>query len=203
MPSQHLALPTSHNRGKCREPRGDLWLVTELSSAARRVRLGDPSAFRIIVEATMPSLVRLAARITGTRAEAEDVVQEAYIRAYRAILAGRFDERSRVATWIHRIVVNAAIDHVRSRKPRASTNADLAVDPVDGSRAESIVALRELDDWLSGLPPEQRVAIVLKSVEGWTSAEIAAALGCSEGAVEQKLVRARNALRVHNQEGWQ
>jgi RNA polymerase sigma-70 factor (ECF subfamily) len=151
----------------------------------------------------MGSLVRLAARITGTQAEAEDVVQEAYIRAYRAIQAGRFDERSRVETWMHRIVVNAAIDHVRSRKPRVVADVALAAEPSDPSRAESVVALRELDDWLSGLPPEQRAAIVLKSVEGWTSAEIAQALGCSEGAVEQKLVRARNALRGHNGEGWQ
>ena len=128
----------------------------------------------------------------GSVAEAEDVVQDAYVKAYRAIALGQFDARSRVETWLHRIVVNASVDAKRKR-------ARAREDAIDSSRgqegsAESAVALRELADMLETLPEDQRAAIVLKA-EGMSASEIGAVLGCSEGAVEQKLVRARAALR--------
>jgi len=132
----------------------------------------------------------------GNQADAEDVVQEAYVKAYRALTAGEFDRRSSTNTWLYRIVVNGAIDAKRSRKRRAEAS-DEQVDPGwDGAaRAEARVALSELDDWLAALPPEQRVALVLQSMEGLNNAEIAHIMGVSEGAVEQRLVRARAALR--------
>lgn len=131
----------------------------------------------------------------GSLPDGEDVVQEAYVKAYRGLIEGRFDGRAQVRTWLGRIVVNTAIDALRVRK-RAPSPRDEAYEAVDASAsAETLVALAELDDWLSALPPEQRAAVVLKSIEGHTSAEVADLLGCSEGAVEQKLVRARAALR--------
>lgn len=187
--------------------------MSTLEDAARRVQRGDVSAFREIVEATSARLVRLSARMMGSVAEAEDVVQDAYVKAYRAIVAGQFDARSprrasratwagptaaasprrgRVETWLHRIVVNASLDAKRKR-------ARAREDAIDSSRgeegtAESAVALAELAKMLDALPEDQRSAIVLKA-EGMSATEIGAVLGCSEGAVEQKLVRARATLR--------
>jgi RNA polymerase sigma-70 factor (ECF subfamily) len=132
----------------------------------------------------------------GNQADAEDVVQEAYVKAYRALTAGEFDRRSSTSTWLYRIVVNGAIDAKRSRKRRAEAS-DEQVDPGwDGAaRAEARVALSELDDWLAALPTDQRAALVLQSMEGLNNAEISQIMGVSEGAVEQRLVRARAALR--------
>lgn len=167
-----------------------------LEKAVDRVLSGDRSAFQQIVDATSQKLVRLGARIMGNQADAEDVVQEAYVKAYRALTAGEFDRRSSTNTWLYRIVVNGAIDAKRSRKRRGEAS-DEQVDPGwDGAaRAEARVALSELDDWLALLPAEQRAALVLQSMEGLNNAEIAQIMGVSEGAVEQRLVRARATLR--------
>ncbi|MGC4094975.1 MAG: sigma-70 family RNA polymerase sigma factor [Polyangiaceae bacterium] len=97
--------------------------------------------------------------------------------------------------WLSRIVVNTAIDALRARKRAPITGKDMLEQTDYSASAETRVALAELDDWLSALPPEQRAALILKSIEGYTSAEIAELLECSEGAVEQRLVRARANLR--------
>jgi RNA polymerase sigma-70 factor (ECF subfamily) len=170
--------------------------LDDLAEAVREVSDGNTSAFRKIVLATNVRLVRMAARIMGTTEDAEDVVQEAYVKAHRAIVEGRFDGRSRVETWLYRVVTNTAIDALRSgkRKPR---EADVGVEPAwdGGEAAEARVALTELDGLLSTLPPDQRAALVLKSVEGMSASEVAEVMGTTEGAVEQHLVRARAALR--------
>ena len=167
-----------------------------LEKAVDRVLSGDRSAFQQIVDATSQKLVRLGARIMGNQADAEDVVQEAYVKAYRALTAGEFDRRSSTNTWLYRIVVNGAIDAKRTQKRRAEAS-DEQIDPGwDGAaRAEARLALSELDDWLQALPPEQRAALVLQSMEGLNNTEIAQVMGVSEGAVEQRLVRARASLR--------
>ncbi len=171
--------------------------MVDLEKAAAAVSAGDRSAFLRIVTATQDRLVRLSARFLGSVPDAEDVVQEAYVRAYRALTEGRFDGRSSVTTWLHRIVLNATLDAKRGRRGRAADVAeggwDVAVSGVAASEAR--VSLRELADWLGALPEEQQVVLVLKAVEERSSAEVAEILGCSEGAVEQRLVRARAALR--------
>ena len=103
--------------------------MSTLEDAARRVQRGDASAFREIVEATSARLVRLSARMMGSVAEAEDVVQDAYVKAYRALALGQFDARSRVETWLHRIVVNASLDAKRKR-------ARAREDAIDSSRGQ-------------------------------------------------------------------
>jgi RNA polymerase sigma-70 factor (ECF subfamily) len=167
-----------------------------LEKAVSRVLSGDRAAFQLIVDATSQKLVRLGARIMGNRADAEDVVQEAYVKAYRALTTGEFDRRSSTATWLYRIVVNGAIDAKRSRQRRGQAS-DEQVDPGwDGAAlAEARIALAELDEWLDTLPTDQRAALVLQSMEGLNNTEIAKIMGVSEGAVEQRLVRARATLR--------
>ena len=167
----------------------------DLERLASRIAAGDGAAFELMVAQTSDALVRLGARLMGSVPDGEDVVQEAYLKAYRGLCEGRFDGRAQLRTWLGRIVVNTAIDALRVRR-RAPSPREEALESVDASAsAETRVALAELDAWLSALPPEQRAAVVLKSIEGHTSAEVAEMLGCSEGAVEQKLVRARATLR--------
>jgi RNA polymerase sigma-70 factor (ECF subfamily) len=148
------------------------------------------------VELTSSLLVRYAARITGSVADAEDVVQEAYVKAHRALATGQFEGRSSVKTWLYRIVTRTAIDERRGRQRREALSGAAPSGSYDGAAsAEAYLALRELSGWLSGLPAEQRSALVLRALEGLGNREIAEILGCSEGAVEQRLVRARAALR--------
>jgi RNA polymerase sigma-70 factor (ECF subfamily) len=176
--------------------------LIDLEKAAAAVSAGDASAFPGIVGATQERLVRVSARLLGSVPDAEDVVQEAYVKAYRALAAGQFDGRSRVTTWLHRIVVNATPDAKRSRKhaPRPLESREQLGEPgepgFDGAAwSEARLALRELAAWLGALPEDQQVVLVLKAVEELSSAEIAEIVGCSEGAVEQRLVRARATLR--------
>lgn len=155
----------------------------------------DGTSFREIVVATAPSLFRLAARLLGSEQEAEDVLQDSYMKAWDAMKQGKFDERARVDTWLYRIVTNCALDALRRRR-RARTSGPLSLDlPDPGQRTDRGAALRELASWLADLPEDQQAAIVLKEMDGMKSAEIGEILGCSEGAVEQKLLRARTTLR--------
>jgi RNA polymerase sigma-70 factor (ECF subfamily) len=167
----------------------------DLRLVAARVAKGDVGAYRTIVDHTRAPLYRLAARLTGNLIDAEDILQDAYLSGYRALAGGRYDGTARVETWLYRIVTNACIDALRRRKVRAE--GEPASEPqFDGTvKAEARVALRELDAMLEGLQPLDRAALVLVSVEGLTAKEAAAALACTEGALEQRLVRARAAIR--------
>lgn len=175
-------------------------MVVDLRLVAARVADGDASSFRPIVDHTRAPLYRLAARLTGSLADAEDVLQEAYANAFRALSEGRYDGRAKLETWLYRIVTNACVDHLRKRRERP---AETAKEPrFDGLvRAEARVALRELDVVLAGLAPLDRAALVLVSVEGLSAREAAEALGTTEGAIEQRLVRARAELRHKTNEG--
>jgi RNA polymerase sigma-70 factor, ECF subfamily len=148
------------------------------------------------VEQSFDKLVRFAARVVGDLAEAEDVVQESYVKAYRALVEGRFEGRAALSTWLYRIVTRTAIDHKRGRGRREIYSDVVPEASFDGSNAaDSLIALRELEGLLAELPEEQSSALVLQALEGLSNREIAEILECSEGAVEQRLVRARAALR--------
>jgi RNA polymerase sigma-70 factor (ECF subfamily) len=170
--------------------------LDRLEHAVAQVEQGNLEAFRQIVEATSSKLIRMTARIVGTVVEAEDVVQEAYVKAHRAISEGKFDHRAKVETWLYSIALHSALD-ARRRHKHKELNEDQAPEaawePI--AQLEARQALLELDDWLSELPEEQRVVLVLKAVDDLTTKEISEIVQCSEGAVEQRLVRARQALR--------
>lgn len=170
-------------------------MSVDLRLIAVRVTKGDRAAFRQVVELTRTNLYRLAARMLGNVADAEDALQDAYVSAYRGLVDGRYDGRSKLETWLYRIVANTCIDQLRKRKPRAEESADREA-RFDGLvTAEARVALRELDAMLATLSPLERAAIVLVHVEGLTVREAAEAVGATEGAMEQRLLRARAALR--------
>jgi RNA polymerase sigma-70 factor (ECF subfamily) len=170
--------------------------LSDLEAWAKSVRAGDRAAFDAIVRATERSMFRVAARLLGDYDEAGDVLQDAYVRAFEALTSGEFDGRARVSTWLYRVVTNASLDALRARKRRRTVPIEEAAEHGNEGAAEARLALRELGTLLDDLPDEQRVAIVLKELEGLSSAEVAKVVGVSEGAVEQRLVRARVTLRA-------
>lgn len=171
----------------------------DLRLVAARVKSGDAKAFRQLVDHTRAPLYRLAARLMGNLLDAEDVLQDAYVNAYRGLVDGRYDGRSKVETWLYRIVTNAGVDALRKRRPGGTpTHEEPRFDGL--VQAETRVALRELDAMLSKLSAQERAAIVLVAVEGLSPKDAAEMLECSEGAIEQRLVRARAALRAGKKE---
>lgn len=151
-----------------------------------------PAGFEPTVRATEVRLFRVALRILTDEAEAEDAVQEAYLRAYDALLEGRFGVGDRLEAWLVTIVTRVAIDTLRRRRVRQVTPE--VVRPSSALSEDQLAAVIELGRWLEGLPPDQRAAVVLRFMEGLTSREVAEALGVSEGAIEQRILRARAAL---------
>jgi len=158
---------------------------------------GDASAFEELVRRHRDRLWAVALRTTRHREEAADGLQDALISAYKA--AGSFRGDSAVTTWLHRIVVNACLDRMRRRQSRATLQL-----PEDGPHelADTRDRVAEQDtrmvveEALGQLPAEQRAAIVLVDVEGWSVAEAAAILGVPEGTIKSRCARGRARLAV-------
>jgi RNA polymerase sigma-70 factor (ECF subfamily) len=163
----------------------------ELVAACRR---GDQAAFAALVRATYRRAYGLAFRLVRDRFEAEDVVQEAYLRMFRSMEG--FRAEARVETWMHRIVTNVAITRLRSRGRSAELVSDELPEDDVSPRPDTGVAVRDqLERALDRLPAGQRTVLVLKDVYGLSCREIAAELEIREGAVKVRLHRARKRLR--------
>ncbi len=165
-----------------------------------QVARGDKLAFARLVERHGARLMALAVRIVGSRAVAEEIVQETFTRAWVAAPGWRQKgEPARAfSAWLSRVATNLSIDQVR--KPRTSAIED-APEPVDpAADAVDVLITREklsrLKAALAQLPPRQRAAIALTYDQGLSNIEGAAALETSVGAFELLLVRARRALRT-------
>ncbi|MBS2031068.1 MAG: RNA polymerase sigma factor [Deltaproteobacteria bacterium] len=168
--------------------------LAELAQAAAR---GDAASFAALVRVASPRLLVLAARILADPDEAADVLQEAWMRTHDALATRELRELAAFEAWMKRMVVRLSVDQLRNRARRVRLQGQLEarVAPADEGALEARAACRELASWLEALPAEQRAALVLKDLEGYTSAEIASLMGTSEGSVEQRLVRARATLR--------
>jgi RNA polymerase sigma-70 factor (ECF subfamily) len=151
---------------------------------------GDRQAFAELVRRHQDRLWAVALRTLGDREDAADALQEALISAYRS--AHRFRGDSAVTTWLHRIVVNACLDRVRRRAARPTVplagTEPRPVAPVDSDTALDVRAA------LSRLPVEQRAALVLVDVQGYSVAEAATVLGVAEGTVKSRCARGRARL---------
>jgi RNA polymerase sigma-70 factor (ECF subfamily) len=157
---------------------------------------GDPRAFDEIVRRHGPFALRIARRLVTDHAQAQDVVQEALVRAWTR--AERFDvRRALLTTWLYRIVVNLCIDQRRRLRPEPMPPGFDPVDPGAGASEEMEIEQREhaLALALSDLPPRQRAAMTLVYDEGLSGIEAARVLGLSAKAVERLLARARAFLR--------
>jgi RNA polymerase sigma-70 factor (ECF subfamily) len=175
---------------------------SELELVARAAG-GDEEAFRTVVHRHSRRLYELAYRITRERARAEDVVQETFMKAYRAL--HRFDGRASLASWLHRIAVNTALDASRQRRVRAevageaaSLATESAADPEPGPErlAGSRDLRRALQRAMTALTPLERVAFVLRHHEGCSTEEIGAQLGLASSASRQAVFRAVRKLRA-------
>jgi len=161
-----------------------------------RVARGDERAFRVLARRHAADALRLARRILGSEALAEEVVQEAWWRVWRAAPRWRPDAAFR--TWFYRVVTNLCLN---ARRRPAELPLSAAGDPVDPA-LDAAAALeagerdRRLAAAIDALPPRQRAAIALTYQEGLGNAEAASVLDTSVPGVETLLVRAKRALRA-------
>lgn len=162
----------------------------------------DPAAFERIVEEYADRIYGVALRITGSPAEAEDIMQETFLAAYQNWAT--FRGQATRATWLYRIAVNAALMRVRGQRPVASLEETgfEASSVVDWSAdLDRLIELKELQEVLergiSRLPEDYRVVVILRDVEGLTAAEAAEVLGLSAAALKSRLHRARVLLRQY------
>ena len=168
-------------------------------------RGGDIEAFRTLVERHSHRLFRLAYRMTGNEADAEDVVQETFMRAHENL--GRFEERADIGSWLHRIAANRAVDLIRRRRTRAEvrqpTDPDApgvldtipAETPSPERAALSAEVRKRLEVAMQRLTPKERAAFVLRHHEEMTIAEIGQVLDIRENATKQSIFRAVRKLR--------
>jgi len=179
-------------RGAVSEPRDD----RELVGAALG---GDESAFAELVRRHQAGVRRCAARILLDHEEARDVAQLAFIRAWENL--ARYDAAWSFSTWLYRIASNLAIDTLRSRESRDRTHSGHLrlvgdrVEPVALGKLSEDEVGRIFDELAAVLPPMQRAAFVLREVQGLATAEVAAALQCTEATVRNHVFQARQALR--------
>ncbi|PYR94052.1 MAG: RNA polymerase subunit sigma-24 [Acidobacteria bacterium] len=175
------------------------------AAAVALARDGDSEAFRSLVERHSCAVYRLAHRMTGNPHDAEDVVQETFLRAYRQL--GRFESRANFGTWLHRIAVNCSIDLIRSRRHQESgaDAADLeyfeaaAEDRVDPS-PERLMLSTEVQERvgaaMASLSDMERAAFVLRHFEGQSIEEISRALGLKANAAKHSVFRAVRKMRL-------
>lgn len=167
-----------------------------------RARSGDTEAFGRLVKRHSEMLFQVAYRLTGNEANAEDVVQEAFIRAYRKI--DRFDGRSAFGTWLYRITVNCSMDAMR-KKQRSKESTDLepvleqrqpsTADPGPQRLAMSREISHQVAAVLDGLSTMERTAFLLKHYEGRSLKEIAEIMDLRVNAVKHAIFRAVKKLR--------
>ena len=175
-------------------------------SLVRRVQRGDKGAFDALVLKYQHKLVKLVMRYVRNAAEAEDIAQEAFIKAYRALPQFRGD--SAFYTWLYRIAINTAKNAVvsRDRSPieydldrnTGEESYDMQGRMKDAETPEGLVLTDEIratvNAAIEALPEDLRTAIVLRELEGLSYEEIAAAMDCPVGTVRSRIFRAREAI---------
>jgi RNA polymerase sigma-70 factor (ECF subfamily) len=172
--------------------------VSEDAGLVSRIRCGDLDAFELLYRKYSSRLYRTALAITGDRGGAEEILQDAFVRAYGAI--DRADGSVSLSPWLHRIVVNLSCNWVRSNRRRLlslDTWLDRLVVPAASPEhsAESIELGEIVREALSGLGVNQRAVLVLFYVLGFSLSEIACILDCPVGTVKSRLHYACKALR--------
>jgi len=171
-----------------------------------RVQQGDKKAFELLVVKYHRKIIRLISRLVRDPAEVEDVAQDAFIKAYRAL--PQFRGESAFYTWLYRIAVNTAKNYLATQGRRPEANSDIDAEEAetfaDGEQLrdintpESMLHTRQVADTVNrameALPEELRTAITLREIEGLSYEEIAEAMGCPIGTVRSRIFRAREAI---------
>jgi RNA polymerase sigma-70 factor, ECF subfamily len=171
-----------------------------------RAQRGDKQAFNLLVEKYQRKLARLLSRFIRDPAEVEDVTQEAFIKAYRALPAFRGD--SAFYTWLYRIGINTAKNYLMAMGRRAPTSTEVEAEEAEGfeegeqlrdiNTPESVLLSNEIAETVNAtieqLPEELRTAIQLREIEGKSYEEIAEQMKCPIGTVRSRIFRAREAI---------
>jgi RNA polymerase sigma-70 factor (ECF subfamily) len=184
--------------------------VDDEATLVAQLRAGDEAAFEQVVRAYGGRLLAVARRIVGTEEDARDVVQDAFLNAFKSL--DRFEGNAKLSTWLHRIVVNAALMKLRTRKRKPEQSIETLLpsymddghfeerfkswdEPIDKimERAEYREIVRKQID---NLPEGYRTVLVLRDIEGLDTEETANVLGLSVNATKIRLHRARQALRT-------
>ena len=174
------------------------------------LRAGDPAAFETLVRVHGPRMRAAIARLRGASADADDILQDAFLSAFRAL--GRFEGRSRLSTWLHRIAVNSALMRLRGRHDEPTGDIEALLPhfspygaftaaqrawsqaPEAGLEREELRA--QVREAIGRLPENYRIALTLRDIEGLENAEIAASLGISVNAAKIRVHRARQGLKA-------
>jgi RNA polymerase sigma-70 factor (ECF subfamily) len=171
-----------------------------------RAQRGDKRAFELLVEKYQRKLARLLSRFIRDPAEVEDVTQEAFIKAYRALPAFRGD--SAFYTWLYRIGINTAKNYLMAMGRRAPTSTEIEAEEAEGfeegeqlrdiNTPESVLLSNEIAETVNAtieqLPEELRTAIQMREIEGMSYEDIAKAMDCPIGTVRSRIFRAREAI---------
>jgi RNA polymerase sigma-70 factor (ECF subfamily) len=196
---------------ECRRGMAEAELSQELDQElVRRVQRGDSAAFDLLVRKYQHRIVGLIGRYVADWSECQDVAQETFLRAYRAL--GNFRGDAQFYTWLHRIAVNTAKNHLVASNRRPPTD-DIDLD--DAEQFASGMRLRDNDTperelmrqqleqtvmrAVEALPEELRVAITLREVDGLSYEEIAKKMDCPIGTVRSRIFRAREAIDLEMQ----
>jgi RNA polymerase sigma-70 factor (ECF subfamily) len=175
------------------------------AAIVEQIRAGDVDAFRVLVGRHGRTVFNMAYRMTGNENDAEDVVQETFMKAYRQL--NRFESRSSFSTWLHRIGINCALDALRTRKGRrevadphdseslAAMNSLAARDPLPDSQAHDCEVRQCVTEALDCLTPNERAAFVLRHFQDMPIREIGGVLGLKESATKVTIFRAVQKLR--------
>ena len=172
----------------------------------QRAQRGDKRAFELLVEKYQRKLARLLSRFIRDPAEVEDVTQEAFIKAYRALPAFRGD--SAFYTWLYRIGINTAKNYLMAMGRRAPTSTEVEAEDAEGfdegeqlrdiNTPESLLLSNEIaqtvNSTIEKLPEELRKAIQMREIEGMSYEDIAQAMNCPIGTVRSRIFRAREAI---------
>jgi RNA polymerase sigma-70 factor (ECF subfamily) len=179
------------------KPTGDV-RNADLELAAK-IRSGDGAAFEHLYQQQAARLYNLAYRMAGTAHDAEDLLQEVFLLAYRKV--GSFRGESSLGTWLYRLAMNHCLDVLRSRQSRMGQQTD-SLD--DGAAAEpaavpalAAVSRIDLDRAIERLPHACRAAFLLHDVEGFGHQEVGAILGISEGTSKSQVHKARLRIRTY------
>jgi RNA polymerase sigma-70 factor, ECF subfamily len=185
----------------------DRMLVESDDSLVTRAKAGDTDAFRVLVERHTRSVFRLAFRLTGSEPDADEVVQDSFVKAYRQL--HRFESRASFSTWLYRITANCAVDLIRSR-PRGHESLDAAAGPDSAPAGPSVPATTpsaerlvlsgeiqaRMREALGGLSDRERTAFLLRHVEGLSIEEISQQLHLKTNATKHSIFRAVRKMRL-------
>jgi len=197
----------------------DLVPVAESAAASRaaadpdvalmlRVQAGDQAAFQELFQKFSPRILKFARRLVGNDARAEEVTQDVFVQVFR--FRDRYRPESRLSTWLFTITTNFCLNELRrpERRLRVDLWADRgpedrsegpslpdpdAITPEEGASSRELA--QQLDAAIAALPPKQRAAILLSRFDGLNYQDVAAALGCTEGAVKALVFRATQSLK--------